>query len=104
MWTEIGTGRMKRWIGLRDASGALIAVGGAEWEDSDVPHLAGIVTAQARRGEGLGAVITAGLTRWSIEEHGVCTLGVFSDNTVALRLYARLGYRTGRAWASRRLA
>lgn len=104
VWTEIGTGRMKRWVGLRGPSGDLIAVGGAEWEDSGVPHLAGIVTAVPRRGEGLGAVITAGLTRWSIEEYGVCTLGVFSDNAVALRLYARLGYCTGRAWASRRLA
>jgi len=104
VWTEIGTGRMKKWLGLRGPDGDLIGVGGAEWEDSGVPHLAGIVTERARRGEGIGEVITAGLTRWSIAEYGVCTLGVFSDNTVALRLYARLGYRTARAWASRRVS
>ena len=54
--------------------------------------------------QGLGAVITAGLTRCALAEHQVCALGVFSDNTTAIDLYARLGYRIGRAWSSRLLA
>lgn len=103
VWTEIGTGRMHGWLGLRDAAGALIAVGGAEREATGVPHLAGIVTAEDRRREGLGSVISAALTRRAIAEHGVCTLGMFSDNDTARRVYHRLGYRTARAWASRRL-
>lgn len=104
VWTEIGTGAMGEWLGLRDASGALIAVGGTEKQPRGVPSLAGIVTARGLRGQGLGAVVTAALTRQALAASGACTLGVFSDNTVALRLYARLGYRTGRAWSSRRLA
>ncbi|ANS77572.1 hypothetical protein SGUI_0176 [Serinicoccus hydrothermalis] len=102
-WTEIGTGRVHRWVGLRDGHGALVAVGGAEREATGIPHLAGIVTAIDRRGTGLARVVSAALTRWALEEHGVCTLGMFSDNAAARSLYARLGYRTARAWHSRML-
>lgn len=104
VWTEVGVGRVHGWLGLRDADGRLIAVGGTEVEDSGVPHLAGIVTARDRRSQGLGSVISAALTRVVLDEHGVCTLGMFSDNEVARRLYHRLGYRTARRWSSRRLA
>lgn len=103
VWIEIGTGAVARWLGIRDADGHLMAVGGTEFDDSGIPHLAGIVTSTSLRGQGLGEAITSALTRSEIAEHGVCTLGVFSDNAVALRLYARLGYTLGRAWSSRRL-
>lgn len=103
VWTRIGEGVMSRWVGVRDAEGRLLAIGGAETERSGVPHLAGILTATHARGQGLGEVVSAGLTRWALEEHGVCTLGMFSDNDVARRLYRRLGYRTARAWHSRQL-
>ena len=39
----VGTGRVARWIGRRDAAGRLTAVGGAEREAGGVPHLAGTV-------------------------------------------------------------
>ncbi|WP_151523230.1 GNAT family N-acetyltransferase [Serinicoccus kebangsaanensis] len=104
VWTEVGTGRVHRWVGLRDESGQLIAIGGAELEATGIPHLAGIVTAVERRGAGLARVVSAALTRWALEAHGVCTLGMFSDNDAARRLYAGLGYRTARAWHSRMLA
>ena len=103
VWTEIGTGRVHRWVGLRDPAGDLVAIGGAEREATGIPHLAGIVTAQHRRGEGLASVVSAALTRWSLAEHGVCTLGMFSDNAAARAVYDRLGYRTARAWHSRML-
>lgn len=104
VWTSIGTGQVARWVGLRDGTGALRAVGGAEREDSGAAHLAGIVTATDQRGQGLGSVVSAALTRWAVAERGVCTLGMFSDNATARRVYHRLGYRTARAWHSRRLA
>lgn len=103
VWTEIGTGRVHRWMGLRDRSGALVAIGGAEKEDTGIPHLAGIVTATTHRGRGLGAVVSSALTRWALAHHGACTLGMFSDNDGARRLYHRLGYRTARSWHSRAL-
>lgn len=103
VWTRIGEGAVTRWVGVRDAGGALLAVGGAEQEDSGVPHLAGILTASHTRGRGWGAVVSAALTRWAVAGHGVCTLGMFSDNDTARRLYRRLGYRTARRWCSRHL-
>jgi RimJ/RimL family protein N-acetyltransferase len=103
VWTEVGTGRVVRWMGLRAQDGQLLAVGGAELEASGVPHLAGIVTAIERRGQGLGTVVSAALTRWAVGRDGVCTLGMFSDNEPGRRLYARLGYRTARSWHSRSL-
>jgi RimJ/RimL family protein N-acetyltransferase len=103
VWTRIGEGVVTRWVGARDARGALLAVGGAEREDSGVPHLAGIVTATHVRGQGWGGVVSAALTRWAVADHGVCTLGMFSDNGPARRLYRRLGYRTARRWCSRHL-
>lgn len=55
------------------------------------------------RGQGLGVAVTAGLTRRGIAGSGVCTLGMYSDNDLARRLYTHLGYRTAYAWCSRRL-
>lgn len=103
VWTEVGTGRVHRWMGVRDAAGALVVIGGAEREDTGVPHLAGIVTAAGHRGQGWAGVVSAALTRWALERHGACTLGMFSDNTTARGVYRRLGYRTARAWHSRAL-
>lgn len=103
VWTRIGEGSVLRWVGVRDAEGALLAVGGAEQEDSGVPHLAGILTATSARGQGWGRVVSAALTRWAVAGHGVCTLGMFSDNDAARVLYRGLGYRTARRWCSRSL-
>ena len=103
VWTRIGEGAVTRWVGVRDADGSLLAVGGAEREDSGAPHLAGIVTATHARGQGWGSVVSAALTRWAVAAHGVCTLGMFSDNEPARRLYRRPGYRTARRWCSRHL-
>ena len=104
VWTEIGTGRVHHWVGLRGPDGDLLAVGGAEREPTGVPHLAGIVTSTRYRGTGLATVVSAALTRWALAGHGACTLGMFSDNAAARTVYARLGYRTARAWHSRMLA
>ncbi|SOC54650.1 GNAT family N-acetyltransferase [Ornithinimicrobium cerasi] len=104
VWTRIGEGHVVRWVGLRDADGGLVAVGGAELEATGVPHLAGILTATHARGQGWGEVVSSALTRWAVDRDGVCTLGMFSDNATARRLYLRLGYVTARAWHSRMLS
>jgi RimJ/RimL family protein N-acetyltransferase len=104
VWTSIGEGGVVRWLGVRDARGELVAVGGAEQEHSGVAHLTGILTATSARGQGWGLVVSSALTRWAVDRDGVCTLGMFSDNAVARRLYRRLGYRTARCWHSRQLS
>lgn len=103
VWTRIGEGTVERWVGLRDPDGQLVAVGGAELGAAGVPLLVGILTATPARGRGLGRLITAALTRWSVREYGVSTLGVYSDNDVAIALYRSLGYATARRWCSREL-
>ena len=100
VWTQIGTGRVHHWVGLRGLTGDLLALGGAEREATGVPHLAGIVTDRSLRCRGLGTAVTLALSRWALAEGGVCTLGMFSDNEPARAIYHRLGYRTARAWHS----
>ncbi|NNG18463.1 GNAT family N-acetyltransferase [Naumannella sp. ID2617S] len=101
VWSNAGDGHMVHWIGLRDAAGELVAIGGSEREATGVPHLGGIVTHRALRGRGLGRLISARLTRWALADSGVSTLGMYSDNSPARVVYQRLGYRTAHAWHSR---
>lgn len=102
-WTDPGTGRTELWLGLRDERGELVVVGGMERLDTGVPHLAGILTSTGLRGRGLGRMVSAALTRRALELSPVCTLGMYSDNVPARAVYRRLGYRTAKAWSSRRL-
>ena len=70
--------------------------------DPDVPHLASIATHPDVRGTGLGAAVTAALTRQLLAEgHEVVTLGMYADNVVARRMYLRLGYRCAHEFSSR---
>ncbi|GAA1256889.1 GNAT family N-acetyltransferase [Oryzihumus leptocrescens] len=89
------------WVGARDGSGTLVACGALQRTGAGSPHLAGIAVRPDRRGEGLGAAVTAALTRRAITLDGVSTLGMYSDNAVARSLYLRLGYRVAQAWATR---
>lgn len=99
-----GTGRTKLWLGIRSPEGQLVAAGAMQTLDSGAPHLAGIVTHAEHRGLGLARAVTAGLTRHAVDEHGVCTLGMYSANPPARAIYYGLGYQTAYAWHSRRLA
>lgn len=99
-----GTGKAYRWLGVRDEKGALIGCGSLARTSAGAPHLAGIVTAAARRGQGIGRALSARLTREAIAQYGVCTLGMYSDNDTARRLYVALGYHIDKRWASRRIA
>jgi predicted GNAT family acetyltransferase len=66
-----------------------------------VPHLASIATSGERRGRGYGAAVTAWLTRALLREGtGWVTLGMYSDNDVARRIYRRLGYRCDHRFTS----
>lgn len=83
-----------RWSGVRGADNRLIAVGAHAEHVAGVPHLASIATSGALRGRGYGAAVTAWITRTLLDEGcGWVTLGMYSDNEVARRMYHRLGYR-----------
>ncbi len=91
------------WTGIRDGSGALVAVGCSEANTAGVPHLAGITTAPEHRGRGLGSAVSAWLTREALGRAGVCTLGMYATNATARRVYRRLGYLTAVTWRTSRL-
>ena len=92
------------WVGVRDADGALVACGGSEPSSAGTPTLAGIAVAGRLRRSGLGAAVSAHLTRRAVSEVGACALGMFADNAAARRVYERLGFVTGMEWRSRWLA
>jgi ribosomal protein S18 acetylase RimI-like enzyme len=93
----------QRWVGVRDDDGSLLACGVREPNLAGHPVLSGITAHPSARGTGLGLAVTARLTRDAVEETGVCTLGMYSHNDVARRLYTGLGYGDTHAWSSRRL-
>ncbi|MGC4770910.1 GNAT family N-acetyltransferase [Micromonospora sp. DT44] len=54
--------------------------------------MAGLTVAPDQRGRGLGAALTAGMTRALLSRHDTVALGVYPDNVGAVRLYRRLGF------------
>ena len=92
---------MVDWYGIRDGD-RLIACG-ADCTRGDVGFLAGLTVAPEHRGRGLGAALTAGLTRALAARYDVVALGVYPANTGAIRLYRRLGYTDSLALTSVRV-
>ena len=101
---EPGQPAVRRWAGVRDPAGRLVAAAAHTEHRPGVPHLASVVTDGAHRGQGLGAAVCAWLTRALLAEGtGWVTLGMYSDNAVARRLYRRLGYSGDHLFTSGRL-
>ncbi|MCZ7419720.1 GNAT family N-acetyltransferase [Verrucosispora sp. WMMA2121] len=85
-----GDPSVRHWYGIRDAD-RLIACG-ADRTRGEVGFLAGLTVAPRHRGRGLGATITAGMTRVLLARYDMVALGVYPSNLAAIRLYRRLGY------------
>ena len=107
---EPGAGFSTLWHGVRAGAfegrpdrGELVALGASQPITETTPHLAGIVTHGDLRGQGLGRLVTESLTAVEATRTGVCTLGMYSDNDTARRLYASIGYEVAHAWDSRGL-
>ena len=93
-----------RWCGVREDAAGLVAVAAHTEHRNGVPFLASVATAPELRGAGLGSAVTAWLTRRLLEEgHDLVTLGMYSDNDVARRVYLRLGFRVAHEFTSGRL-
>lgn len=90
-----------QWVGVRSGAGGLLACAAHTEAVPGVPHLASIATHPDARGQGLGELVTRTLTDQLLEAGSpVVTLGMYSDNDVARRLYARLGFRCDHRWSS----
>lgn len=90
-----------RWFGWYDPDGVLRGMAGAgDWVHE--VHLGSIATEEECRGRGIGAALTAAITRQGVATTGQVSLGVYADNTRAIALYQRLGFAIGYAADSRR--
>jgi ribosomal protein S18 acetylase RimI-like enzyme len=87
---------VERWMGVAEESGGeLLALGAFTRRASGVAYLASIATDEQARGQGLGAAVTAALTRHAFASGDtLCTLAHYHPNDPARRVYQRLGYRT----------
>jgi GNAT superfamily N-acetyltransferase len=100
-----GDPRIHEWVVIRgpaaDGASALVAAAAHTEHAVGTPHLASIVTRTDVRGQGLGAAITAALTRRIFAGGAtVVTLGMYNDNDAARRIYRRLGFRDTHHFAS----
>ena len=85
------TSSLGAWLGVR-RSGRLIAMGGERFRPPGFVELSGICSHPSARGSGLGAAVTAHLTRQALLRGDTPFLHVFPDNP-AVALYERLGFR-----------
>jgi ribosomal protein S18 acetylase RimI-like enzyme len=92
--------RVRRWLGIVDGE-ELVAVAAHTEHQPGVPHLASVVTHPDHRGRGHAADLCARLTREALADGApVVTLGMYSDNDLARRVYARLGYTVDKEFRS----
>jgi GNAT superfamily N-acetyltransferase len=87
----VGHPDVRRWAGVR-RDGALVAVAADASQVTGLGFLASVTTLPEARGTGAGVAVTAWATARLVEEHGHCGLWLMAGNTVADRLYTRLGY------------
>jgi ribosomal protein S18 acetylase RimI-like enzyme len=86
---------VKRWAGVRDGSGALVAVAADAWSAPGIGFMSGVATDPAAQGRGNGEAVCRFTLRELIAEHGRAALSVDSDNYPAIRVYRRLGLDWG---------
>jgi ribosomal protein S18 acetylase RimI-like enzyme len=85
-----GHPRVLAWYGIR-AGDRLLACG-SDCSRGGIGFLAGLTVDTDVRGRGLGAALTAAMTRLLFSRYGCVGLGVMSDNDLAIGLYIRLGF------------
>jgi ribosomal protein S18 acetylase RimI-like enzyme len=90
-----------RWFGWYDDDGVIRSMAGAgDWVHE--VHLGSVATEEGWRGRGVGAALTAAVTRMGLAATGQVSLGVYTANTRAIALYERLGFTLAYAADSRR--
>ena len=99
-----GWGFATTWLAVQDGAQEVVAVGALHELASGMPHLAGILVRPDVRGQGIGELLTLELTARAVQEAGVATLGVLTDNLGAVALYERLGYAVAHRFHTRELA
>ncbi|MBK5308283.1 MAG: GNAT family N-acetyltransferase [Frankiaceae bacterium] len=87
-----GDPAVRRWVGIHE-DGQLIACAADTSGATGVGHLSSIAVHPSARGRGLGAVITAALSREMFDDGcDIVTLGMYADNTYGRAMYDQLGF------------
>jgi GNAT superfamily N-acetyltransferase len=95
-----GDPAVRRWAGVRGPEG-LLACAADTSGATGVGHLSSIAVHPSARGQGLGAAVTAALTRQLLEDGcDLVTLGMYADNVAGAALYRHLGMRNDHHFTS----
>ena len=92
---------VRRWAGLRDSGGRLLAVAADAWSTADIGFLAGVTTHPDARGRGLGTTLCAFVADELLAGRERVALLVDYWNTAAMATYQRLGFTMRRVAAAR---
>ncbi|GAA3040383.1 GNAT family N-acetyltransferase [Streptosporangium longisporum] len=104
-WAVPGMTGIRRWAGVchptgtegtegtKGTEGGLVAVAADAWSSPQVGFVAGVATAVAWRGRGLGEAVCRFALGELVAAHGRAALMVDTANHAAIALYERLGLR-----------
>ncbi|WP_440066643.1 GNAT family N-acetyltransferase [Streptosporangium sp. OZ121] len=92
-WAVPGVAGVRRWAGVRDEGGHLVAVAADAWSCPPVGFVAGVATAPAVRGRGYGERVCRFVLGELAAAHERVALMVDTGNHAAIALYERLGLR-----------
>lgn len=84
---------VRRWAGVRDADGGLVAVAADAWSGGECGLLGGVVVHPGARGRGLGAAVSRFVVEALVRDYGRAALVVDADNAPAIAAYERIGMR-----------
>jgi GNAT superfamily N-acetyltransferase len=88
-----GDARVRRWAGIRNDIGRLVACSADTARSPLIGHLSSVATAPDQRRKGYGAALIAWVTRQYFDEGAdLVTLGMYADNVAGRRLYSQLGF------------
>jgi len=90
---QVADPEVRRWAGVRDAEGALVACAADASTAPTLGFITSIGCAEKARGQGYGAAVTAFATAELVRERGRAGLWAYHSNRGAARVYDWLGYR-----------
>jgi GNAT superfamily N-acetyltransferase len=86
-----GNRHARRWAGIRDEAGVLIACA-ADCTETEVGFMASVASDVRVRRSGLGLAMTTWMTNALLDEHDIVALWQYSENAAATALYDKLGF------------
>jgi len=89
------TSSLGEFWGVKD-EGVLVAMAGERMKQAGFTEVSGVCTHPAARGRGLGRILSAAVATRIVARGDTPYLHAYASNTVAIQLYASLGFRLRR--------